>query len=146
MPAPRVLGTLGPLETEGCSVLGFLFPQGFCPQWDLLYRPGDTGWFSFMLFDVEMADHCYLFFNKSLFCWFQSPIDLCHFLSPPFVLRWTRRQGSSQVCISPACLQPSPHSAVQVEWGGAPGTLPAAVTLQSPLAGQSVPPDPVPGH
>lgn len=28
---PRVLGTLGPLETEGCSVLGFFFPSGFLP-------------------------------------------------------------------------------------------------------------------
>lgn len=51
--------------------------SGICPR-----RPGDIRSYSFMPFNMEMADHCCFFFNKNFFCWFQSPIDLCHFLSP----------------------------------------------------------------
>lgn len=84
MPTTGGRGAVGPPGTEGRSVLAFLFLQGFCPQWDLLPTclvtsahtlswPSTWKWLIIVAFSL---------IRISLFCWFQSPIDLCHFLSP----------------------------------------------------------------
>lgn len=119
-------------------------PNGICH-----HRPGDICLHSFMLFNVEIVDHCCFFFNKNLFCWFQSPIDLCHLLSLPFCAPLDMAPGEfSGVYLSCVSVCSPLFPSVESRWRGwrprdTPRCCRTAATTAATTGGQ---PDSAPGH